>query len=698
MLTSLFHPQSVAVIGASRSPRKLGHGILKNIIESGYPGSIYPINPTAGEILGHRCYPNVLDIPGSLEQAVIVIPARLVAQVLEECGQKGVRAAVVITAGFREVGGEGRRMENQLVEIAHKYDMRLLGPNCLGVINTLPPLNSSFAGAMPSQGPIAFMSQSGAICTAVLDVALAEEVGFSSFISLGNKADLNEIDLIQAWSGDPNTRVIMAYLEGISDGSHFIEVARRVTKKLPIIAIKSGTTGAGARAVSSHTGTLAGSEQAYRTAFKQAGIIRARSVEDLFDFSIACARQPLLGENAIGIITNAGGPGIMCTDACEHAGLRLATLAIKTRDYLRLSLPSAASLLNPIDLLGDAQADRYDLAIRSVMTDPAVGGVIVLLTPQNITPVDEIARVIGEIAVRQEEKPILACFMGKATTNSGVKILNQYRVPNYPTPERAVAAMRIMLDQREWQEQPERRQETFEVDRERVRRLFSDVRQEDRLTIGDSEARAIMEAYGIRVPRSQLAQNPEEAVDIARRIGYPVVMKIASPDILHKTDIGGVRLNIRNESEVRDSFDLLVYRSIRYMAEAEIWGCLVQEMVTGGREVILGMNADPQFGPLLMFGLGGIYVEVLRDVTFRLAPLSREDAGEMIQEIRGYPLLRGVRGESAADTETIIDTLLRTSQLVTDFPEIVELDINPLMVLNEGEGAIGIDMRLVLDS
>ena len=332
------------------------------------------------------------------------------------------------------------------------------------------------------------------------------------------------------------------------------------------------------------------------------------------------------------------------------------------------------------------------------MTDPAVGGVIVLLTPQNITPIDEIARVIGEIAARQEEKPILACFMGKATTNSGVKILNQYRVPNYPTPERAVAAMRIMLDQREWQEQPERRQETFEVDRERVRRLFSDVRQEDRLTIGDSEARAIMEAYGIRVPRSQLAQNSEEAVDIARRIGYPVVMKIASPDILHKTDIGGVRLNIRNESEVRDSFDLLVYRSTHYMAEAEIWGCLVQEMVTGGREVILGMNADPQFGPLLMFGLGGIYVEVLRDVTFRLAPLSREDAGEMIQEIRGYPLLRGVRGESAADTETIIDTLLRTSQLVTDFPEIVELDINPLMVLNEGEGAIGIDMRLVLDS
>jgi acetyl coenzyme A synthetase (ADP forming)-like protein len=696
MLDSLFRPESVAVIGASRNPAKLGHGILKNIIDSEFGGAIYPVNPTAEKILGHRVYPTVLDIPGELQQAVVVIPAPFVAQVLEECGQKGVGTAVIISAGFREVGGEGLRREHRLVEIARKYNMRLLGPNCLGVIDTSAPLNSSFAAAMPSQGPIAFMSQSGALCTAVLDVALGEEVGFSSFVSLGNKADLNEIDFIQAWRDDPSTRVVMAYLEGISEGSRFIEVAGQATKSLPIIAIKSGTTAAGSRAVSSHTGTLAGSEQAYEAAFERAGIIRARSVEELFDFSIAFARQPLLRENSIAIITNAGGPGIMCTDACEHAGLHLASLGPGASARLRHGLPPAASVLNPIDVLGDAQADRYDLAIRAALSDSNVSGLIVLLTPQNVTPIEETARVIGEIADQEEEKPVLACFMGRATIAPGVKILNEYRVPNYPTPERAVKAMQVMLEQRLWQEQPERRPKVFQVDKSCVEELFADVRAEGRVMIGDAEARAVLEAYGIPVPRSQLAETPEKAVDIARQIGYPVAMKIASPDILHKTDIGGVRLDIEDDQEVRDYFDLLTYRAMRYMAEAEIWGCLVQDMVTGGREVILGMNRDPQFGPLLMFGLGGIYVEALRDVTFRLAPLSPEDAQEMVQEIRGYSLLRGVRGESAVDIEGIVDTLLRISQLVIDFPEVVELDINPLVVHDQGQGVVGIDMRLVL--
>jgi len=696
MLDSLFRPRSVAVIGASRNPEKLGHGILKNIIESGYQGAIYPINPSTEEILGHPCHPSVLDVPDEVEQVVIVIPAPLVAQALEECGQKGVKAVVIISAGFREVGGEGRRMEDELAEIAQRYGMRLLGPNCLGIIDTFTPLNSSFAAAMPLQGTIAFMSQSGALCTAVLDVALAEGVGFSSFVSLGNKADLDEVDFIRAWSEDPNTRVIMAYLEGISEGARFIEVARQVTKKLPIIAIKSGTTDAGSRAVSSHTGALAGSEQAYEAAFKQAGIIRAHSVEELFDFSIAFARQPLLKKNAIAIITNAGGPGIMCTDAAEHVGLHLASLGPRTCARLRQGLPQAASLLNPIDVMGDAQADRYELALRAALRDPDVSGVIVLVTPQNVTPVKEIAQVVGETAAQEEKKPILACFMGKATIGEGLKILNEYRVPNYPTPERAAKAMRAMLDQRLWQEQPERTPERFQVDKDQVEALFSKVRQEERLTIGDAEARAVLEAYGIPVPPSQLAQTPEEAIEIAREIGYPVVMKIASPDILHKTDIGGVQLNIQNDQEVRDAFDLLIHRAMRYMPEAEIWGCQVQKMVTGGREVILGMNRDPQFGPLIMFGLGGIYVEVLRDVAFRLAPLSREDAREMIQEIRGYPLLHGVRGERPADIEGIVDILLRISQLVTDFPEVMELDINPLMVRDEGQGVMAIDMRLVL--
>ncbi len=695
MLEPFIFPRSIAIIGASSSPGKLGHAILHNVLQYGFPGLVYPINPKNDEILGLRAYPSVLDVPDSIDLAVIVIPSQFVAEVLEECGRKGVRGVVIISAGFREVGPEGMQRERELIRIARQYDIRLIGPNCLGIIDTLLPLNASFAATMPARGGIAFMSQSGALCTSILDMALAEGVGFSRFVSLGNKADLNEIDFLQAWAEDPHSYVITAYLEGITDGSRFMQVAREVTRKKPVITVKSGTTSAGSRAVSSHTGTLAGSERAYEAAFGQTGVIRAYSVQELFDFAIAFARQPLLKSDQVAIVTNAGGPGIMCTDALEKLGLRLAQLTQETRDRLIPQLPSAASVANPIDVLGDALADRYELAIGAAVNDPHVAAVIVILTPQVMTQVEKTAEAVVRVSQRAE-KPILGCFMGAAHVGSGIKILNEGRVPNYPVPERAAAALAAMWRYRQWLNQPPDEIPQYEVDRESVRKIFAEARANDRISLGEAEARAILTAYGISTPKSELAHTPDEAVQIAERIGYPVVLKIASPDILHKTDIGGVKLNLYSASDVRDAFDLITYRAVRYMPKAEIWGCLVQQQIQGGKEVILGMSRDPQFGPLLLFGLGGIYVEALKDVTFRVAPIGRRVAMEMIQEIRAYPLLRGLRGERPADLEATVEVILRLSQLVTDFPEIVEMDVNPLKVFEQGNGALALDMRLVL--
>jgi acetyltransferase len=695
MLEAFFCPKSIAVVGASRSKEKLGRGILENIIRYGYKGRVYPINPRADEILGLTCYPSVIDVPDEIDLAVIVIPARFVINVMEECGRKGVKGVVIISAGFREAGLEGVKREKEVVSIAKEYGIRLIGPNCLGIIDTICPLNASFSAGMPPKGEIAFMSQSGALCTAVLDWALAEGVGFSRFVSLGNKADVNEVDLLEAWEGDPHSKVILTYTEGIDDGRKFLEVARRVTKRIPIIAVKSGKTSAGSRAVSSHTGSLAGSEMAYEAAFRQCGVLRAESIGQLFDFSLAFAYQPPLRGKMIAIVTNAGGPGIMATDALEGEGLSLANLRRETIDLLRDNLPSAANIYNPIDVLGDAFQDRYGLALEAALKDENVDGVIAILAPQVMTPIEEMAHTVGRISSRYE-KPVLACFMGEAKMGIGIEILKEYKVPNYPFPERAVQALGAMLNYRLWLERPPSTIEDFEVDMERVRRILDRARSEGRFALGNAEAKEVIFAYGIQIPASLLASTPDEAVDIADEIGYPVAMKIASPDILHKTDIGGVKLNINNPADVRDAFDLLFFRATRYMPEAEILGCLVQEMVIGGKEVIIGMNRDPQFGPLLMFGLGGIYIEAIRDVSFRLAPLSRKEAEEMVSEIRGWELLRGVRGEKPVDIEAIVDCILRVSQLVTDFPEIMELDLNPLIVREKGRGAVCVDTRLII--
>lgn len=695
MFEFFFSPQSVAVIGASRDEGKLGHGVLKNLLQYGYKGKVYPINPKADEILGLRAYPSVLEVPGEIDMAVVVVPAPIVAKVLEECGQKGVRGVVIITAGFREVGGQGLKEEKRLAEIASRYGMRIIGPNCLGLIDTLSSLNATFSPSMPKRGDIAIMSQSGALLVAILDWAVAEEVGFSRVVSLGNKADVDEVDILEAWGEDPYSKVIAAYLEGVEDGKRFMEVARRVTPKMPVVVIKAGTTEAGARAVSSHTGSLAGSEKAYDAALRQSGIVRANSMEVLFDYAFAFSQQPLLKGNRIAIVTNGGGAGIMASDEVERVGLKMASLSRETIERLRERLPPEANIYNPVDCLGDADAQRYGYALETTLKDENVDGVIASFTTQVVIHIEDVAKAIVQIAKRHE-KPVFASFMGGRISQAGIEVLRDHGVPNYPFPERAVRAMLAMYQRRRFLDSPPREVERFEAHTQWVEELFQQVRSEGRLTVGDAEARRVMEAYGIPLPQSVLAKNPDEAVEAAEKIGYPVAMKIASPDILHKTDIGGVRLDIRGPDEVRDSFDLLNYRALRFMPEAEIWGVLVQEMVEGCHEVLVGMSRDPQFGPLLAFGLGGIYVEALRDVTFRIAPLARWEAKEMLSEIRGYSLLRGVRGERPADLEAIVDCILRLSQLVTDFPEIVELDINPLIVCEEGKGAVAVDLRMAL--
>jgi acetyl coenzyme A synthetase (ADP forming)-like protein len=698
MIDTFFKPTSVAVIGASTNPSKLGYAVVKNLVDCGYSktGAVYPINPGASEILGLTAYPSVAQVPGSIELAVVVIPYQHVPSILRECGEKDIPSVIVISAGFREAGKEGLERELELVQIAQEYNLRLVGPNCLGVIDTHTPLNASFAAGTPPSGPMAFMSQSGALGTAVLDIALAGRLGLSKFVSLGNKADVSEIDLLQAWENDENTRVILIYSEGMPNGQEFIKIARQVTRKKPVVAIKSGVTQAGSRAVSSHTGSLAGSEQAYQAAFQQAGILRAESMEALFDTALALGYQPPLKDDRIAIITNAGGPGILATDALERSGLALARFELETIYALEKYLPDAASAANPVDVLGDARADRYRYALEKVANDPNVDGILVLLTPQAMTEIDETAQLVCEEAAKIE-KPLLACFMGEARLVQGNEILMKNGIPNYPFPERAARAFRAMSDYRKIKTSPLPEFVHFDVDRQAVQQTLDRVISEDRYSIGDSEARSILQAYQMKIPRSELASTPDEAIEIARQIGYPVVLKIASPDILHKTDVGGVKVNLRNASDVRDAFELMVYRAQRYVPEATIWGCLVQEMAPpGGIEILVGMNRDPQFGPLVTFGLGGIYVETLKDVTFRVAPFSALEAQQMLEEIKARAILDGVRGQPPADKEAIVDILLRIGQLVQDFPEIVELDINPVIVYPQGQGALAIDMRLVL--
>ena len=697
MLEALFAPDSVAVVGASANPSKLGYVITDNILKYGYKGRVYPINPNEDKILGIDAYPRITEVPGPVDLAVIAVPSKAVAGVMKDCGEKGVRAAIVITAGFRETGVQGGQMEREVMGIAAEYGIDVLGPNCLGLIDTNSSLNASFAASMPQRGQISFMSQSGALCTGVLDWAAVNHVGFSTFVSLGNKGDLNEVDFIRAWKDDPNTKVVMAYLEGVVDGQAFIEASRELTRVKPFVVVKAGTTSAGSRAVSSHTGTLAGSDTAYDAAFEKAGILRARSVGDLFAYATALAYQPLPKGHRVAIVTNAGGPGIMATDACEKNGLSLVGLSDETVERLRHVLPPAAGFYNPIDVLGDALSDRYEAALRAAFDDKNVDAVIVLLTPQAMTEIEATAQVIVDLA-QEYDKPILASFLGGKDVAAGNEIMGKGNVPSYGFPEQAAEALVAMVRYQQWLdtelEEPVRKS----ADRERASMTLIAAEKAGRLKLNEMEARQIVAAYQIPLPRTQLANSAEQAVHFAEEIGFPVVMKVISPDILHKSDVGGVVVGIRDPKSVRQTYQDILIRSRRYTPDADIWGIAVQEQVEQGKEIIVGVNKDPTFGHMIMLGLGGVYVEVLRDVQFGIAPLTPRQVHAMISRLRSYPLLTGVRGEEGSDIDALEDCLLRVSQMVTDMPAIAELDINPLFVYPDGKGVIAVDARIVVGS
>lgn len=695
MLEALLYPQTVAVIGASKAPGKVGYAILDNLIKGGFKGKIIPVNPTTDEILGLSCYKDVRDAGTKVDHSVIVVPGKAVLSALEASVAAGAKAVTVITAGFKEVGADGAAMEKQIADFCRKRGVRMLGPNCLGLINTENHMNASFAVQMPKPGSIAVISQSGALCTAILDWSEGRGVGLAKLLSIGNKADLCETDLLQCLAEDSQTNVIAAYLESIASGPEFIKVAEAVSAHKPVVILKAGTTAAGGKAASSHTGSLAGADIAYGAAFKRAGIVRAENFEALFDYATAFATQPLPKGDRVAVITNAGGPGIMAADAVENLGMRLEPLTPEVAAHVRENLPAAASVANPVDVLGDADPDRYAMALSAVLADDKVDAVVVILTPQAMSNPDATADAIIRAAAAGG-KPVLASFMGGSDILGARNKFVEAGVPDYTSPERAVAALKAMVDYAAWRNRPPRIVTRFPVNRHRVERVLSRQVRSGRKEMGEVEAKEILKAYDFNVLPGALARSADDAVAIADRVGYPVAMKIVSPDILHKSDMGGVKLNLAKASEVCDAFDLMMLRIARQAPEAYLRGVYVEKMSRPGREVILGMHRDPQFGPMLMFGLGGIFVEVMKDVSFYLAPLTKSEAMEMLMNTRSYALLRGARGQAGVDLDAIAGALQRISQLVTDFPQIEEMDINPFIVGEVGTAPVVADARMIL--
>lgn len=699
-LQAIFAPRAVAVIGATGRAGSVGRAVFENVLRHGYAGVVYPVNPKAASIMSVKAYPTVRDIPDPVDLAIVIVPRDTVPQILEECGEKGVKAAIVITAGFKELGAQGAVHEHQVLEAARQRGIRLLGPNCLGVINTDPrvSLNGSFARIMPLPGNLALVSQSGAVGTAALEYVQGEGIGLSKFVSVGNKADLNENDFLAYLKDDPLTDVILFYLEDLTDPSRFFRLAQEVGEKgkKPILAIKSGRTAAGAKAASSHTGALAGSDQAYDALFAQCGVLRVESLEELFDYAVAFAWQPLPRGNRVAVVTNAGGLGIMTTDAAERYGLTMASLEAATMEKLAHGLPPAANVHNPVDVLGDAREDRYGLALEAVLNDPGVDGVIVISTPQLMTDLKAVAAAVAGVASRFP-KPVLVCQMALEDIEAPQTILTQARIPHYHFPEEAARSLAAMARYALSVGGPGYDVKQFaDVDKAAVARVLAKARAEKRRNLLEPEAHEIFRAYGFPVLPFKWVESAGKAAQAAVELGFPVVLKVVSPDIIHKIDIGGVKLGLHNVEEVVNA-----YREVREAVAAaqpqvRRAGALVQKMAPPGRETILGMTRDPLFGPLLMFGLGGTYVEIFKDVIFRVAPISQEWAHRMIRELKGYPVLAGFRGQPPGDLEAVAQCLERLSQLVLDFPDFQEMDINPLAVFPEGQGAAVLDARIFL--
>ena len=694
-LSELFAPESVAVVGATDREGSVGRAILTNLRDD-FDGRIVPVNPGRESVLGFDCYPDVGSVPdGPPDLAVVVVPPDIAVDAVREAGESGVRNVVVITAGFSETGGEGAGRERDLVAVAEEYDLSLVGPNSLGVMSTPVGMNATFGPENATPGSLSFMSQSGAFITAVLDWANDQDLGFNDVVSLGNEAVLDETDLIEHWGDDPDTDVIIGYLEGIDDGRAFIETAREVTDDTPIVLVKSGRTDAGAQAASSHTGSIAGSDEAYEAGLEQAGVQRVETVQELFDYARALSGQPLPERDDVAVVTNAGGPGVMATDAIGDSRLSLASFSDGTIDALQDALPDEANVYNPVDTIGDADVERFHEAIDVALGDDGVGAAVVVSAPTAVLEFEDLAEAVVDLQARHG-KPVVTCLMGGESTEPAADVLRESGIPNYFDPARGVRSLEALSGYRDVRTTEVEPPAEFDGDRERAREILerAERRGDNRLGV---EAMGLLDAYGIPTPEGDVVDDPADAVAVAQSIDGPVVMKIVSPDILHKSDIGGVKVGVENEA-VHDAYEDLVTRARNYQPDANVLGVQVQEMVDleEGTETIVGMNRDPQFGPLVLFGLGGISVEVIEDTTVRVAPLGRDEAAAMVDEIEAAPLLRGARGRTPADEDAVVETIQRLSQLVTDFPAILELDINPLVA--GPDGARAVDIRLTVDT
>ncbi|HLB68517.1 MAG TPA: acetate--CoA ligase family protein [Thermoplasmata archaeon] len=694
-LDPIFNPRSIAIIGASRHRGKVGYMIMRNLITNEYQGKLFPVNPNADSVWGIKAYPSVLDVPDTVDLAIITIPADLVLPVVEQCARKGVKGLVVITAGFREIGPVGEDRERRLKEVARKHGIALVGPNCMGVINTHPEvqMDATFAPTPPLRGHLSFLSQSGALGVAILDHAKSLQLGFAKFVSLGNKADVSGNDCLLSWEHDPETRVILMYLENFGNPKNFARIARRLTKKKPVIAVKAGRTEAGGRATVSHTGALGGSDIAADAIFAQTGVMRANSIEELFDYAMAFARQPLPRGKRVAIITDAGGPAIMCTDFLIQQGMEMATLSESTVDSMREWAPPEASLRNPVDLIASAGPEEYRQAVKAVLKDPSVDALIVIYVPPIVTEEVAIARAIIEGA-RGSDKPVLCNFLGRSEDSPGFVELVQHTIPSYLFPESAALTVAMMYRYREYLERDEGEFPKFDVDREAAKRILARAKAKGWSRLPELEAMDLLRAYGLQIATTKFCRDAQEAEAAAGEIGYPVALKAIGAKLVHKTEYGAVALDIRGSEELRDACGRMEKRL--HKAQIPFDGFLVQEFVRGGKETILGMNRDKVFGPLIAFGLGGIYVEWLKDVAFGLAPMTDMDARRMIRSIRTYPLLEGVRGEKPSDVDALQEALLRLSALVTDADEINEVDLNPVAALENGKGYKVIDARIVL--
>ena len=694
-LNAIFSPSSVAVVGASRTPGKIGYETLHNLVEMGYQGRLYPVNPKADEVQGLKAYPTVLDLPEIPDLGVITVPAAVALDAVEDCGKMGVKGIVVITAGFREVGGAGEGRERDLLALCERYGMTMIGPNCMGVINTHPGvrLDATFATTPPLPGHISLVTQSGALGVNMLERAKSLSVGFAKFCSLGNKAQVSLNDLLRLWGDDPETRIIMAYIENFGNPQNFVRIAREVTKRKPVIAVKAGRSEAGGRAAASHTGSLGGSDLVAEAIFSQTGVVRASSIEELFDYAAAFSMQPLPKGNRVAVVTDAGGPGVMAVDEVVSQGLAAAEFSAKTIAYLRSWAPPEAALRNPVDLTPEASLEDYGRAVDAVLEDPEVDACLAIYVP----PVRGDETLWAKMAVeriRKHSKTVLCNFLARTEDSPGFVTLVTSGLPAYLYPESAARSLAAMYRYSQYLEREEGEPRTFSVARAKAGAIVDSVvgRGEDRLS--EMEAVEFLEAYGLTMARARFCRTTDEAAAAAKDLGYPVVLKAVGPGLLHKTEMGAVVLDIRDERSLRLESMRLLHRMESQGIAYD--GLVVQEFVTRGKEVILGMTRDPVYGPYVVFGLGGIYVEYLKDVAFGLPPLTDEDAYRMIHHIRTYPLLAGVRGESPRDIDALAEAILRFSQLVLDFSAVQEIDLNPVVSLGVGQGYRVVDARIML--